>query len=363
MHNKAKVSRFFLGANSPGGFFSRFDNLYKADKGWFCYILKGGPGTGKSGLMKKVGSAAIKRGFETELIYCSSDPSSLDAVIFPEIKCCIADGTSPHTLDPIYPGAGDTIVNLGEYWDSQTLFKSREDIIRLTKRNSLFHARSKGYLSAYGSVDKDTLKLLSDGINKEKALGYAKRLSKKLFKNKASEPGEEKIRFISGVTPDGVVFFEDTISNLCNQVYLIDDGYGAISGIILDYIRGFATNAGYDVITCFCPIFPETKPECLIFPELKICFVTSNLWHPLDKLSEISHKVGTRRFLDTNKISSHSKLISFNRKIERELLSEAIINLSKAKAVHDELERTYIKCMNFKGIDKVTGKMIKDILG
>ena len=44
----ASYPRFFLGANAPGGFVSRFDHLYSPQEGWFAYILKGGPGTGRS---------------------------------------------------------------------------------------------------------------------------------------------------------------------------------------------------------------------------------------------------------------------------------------------------------------------------
>ena len=89
MNHLKNTPKFFLGANSPCGFFSRFDNLYEPENGYFCYILKGGPGSGKSSLMKKVASETINKGLEVELIYCPSDPNSLDAVIIPEKKIWI----------------------------------------------------------------------------------------------------------------------------------------------------------------------------------------------------------------------------------------------------------------------------------
>ena len=91
-----ELPKYFLGANTPSGFISRFDHLYDPDDGWFAYILKGGPGTGKSTLMKRAAKEACSAQIKTQLIYCSSDPYSLDAVIFPEIKVCIVDGTAPH---------------------------------------------------------------------------------------------------------------------------------------------------------------------------------------------------------------------------------------------------------------------------
>ena len=43
-----QLPMFFLGANSPEGFISKFSSSYFADSGWRTYIIKGGPGTGKS---------------------------------------------------------------------------------------------------------------------------------------------------------------------------------------------------------------------------------------------------------------------------------------------------------------------------
>ena len=87
---------FFLGANSPGGFVSRFEQVYEKDGSWRAYIIKGGPGTGKSTFMKKLASLAMQMGTEVHLAPCSSDPMSLDAVILPSIRCCFMDGTAPH---------------------------------------------------------------------------------------------------------------------------------------------------------------------------------------------------------------------------------------------------------------------------
>ena len=189
MQNFINHAKFFLGANSPKGFVSRFDQLYDPEDSWFCYILKGGPGTGKSTIMKKAAKAAEKLGIDLELIYCSSDPNSLDAVIFPTIKVCIVDGTAPHTLDPIYPGVSEKIINLGSAWDNNKLTDVSDDIIKLTNQNSSFHKRSKRYLEACGSIENDTFKIVSSSMDLPKIKAYTKRLSKKLFKKTLDESG------------------------------------------------------------------------------------------------------------------------------------------------------------------------------
>ena len=96
MNNCDKCLRFFLGANTPQGFVSRFDQLADCDDAWRCFVIKGGPGTGKSSLMKKVAEYLTQQDYPVELIHCSSDVNSLDGVIAKDIKTSIADGTSPH---------------------------------------------------------------------------------------------------------------------------------------------------------------------------------------------------------------------------------------------------------------------------
>ena len=46
--------RWFMGCNSQNGFYSLFGQFTRPEEGWRCILIKGGPGTGKSTLMKRV---------------------------------------------------------------------------------------------------------------------------------------------------------------------------------------------------------------------------------------------------------------------------------------------------------------------
>lgn len=83
---------YFLGSNTAYGFFGDFSHLTRGK----TVILKGGAGTGKSTLMKKVNEIALDAGFMTETYRCSSDVSSFDAVFVPSKNFAVIDGTSPH---------------------------------------------------------------------------------------------------------------------------------------------------------------------------------------------------------------------------------------------------------------------------
>ena len=78
-----KYNARFLGANTPEGFISLFDELYDPAEDWRAYIIKGGPGTGKSRLMRRVADELEQAGYTAQRVLCSSDPDSLDGVIFP----------------------------------------------------------------------------------------------------------------------------------------------------------------------------------------------------------------------------------------------------------------------------------------
>ena len=90
--------QYFLGANSPAGFYSLYDQLLPAQTARSIYILKGGPGCGKSTLMHAVAQTLSRAGAECEYILCSGDPASLDAVVFPGLKAALVDGTAPHAM-------------------------------------------------------------------------------------------------------------------------------------------------------------------------------------------------------------------------------------------------------------------------
>lgn len=96
------TTSYFLGANTPEGFCSHYNTLFDDDRIRELLILKGGPGCGKSTLMRRVSQAAQEKGFDVEQILCSSDPDSLDGVIIPQRGLALVDGTAPHVAVTMY---------------------------------------------------------------------------------------------------------------------------------------------------------------------------------------------------------------------------------------------------------------------
>ena len=119
--------QYFLGANAPTGFYSLYDCMLPPERARAIYILKGGPGCGKSTLMRKIGAWAEESGLEPEYILCSGDPDSLDAVILPSLSVALVDGTAPHG-----------VVALGHGGCSFFFEKKKEPKKKLLAKNFVF---------------------------------------------------------------------------------------------------------------------------------------------------------------------------------------------------------------------------------
>lgn len=349
---------FFLGANTPRGFVSFFDELYNPYKTSRAYIIKGGPGTGKSTFMKKIADELEKRGICVERVHCSSDPKSLDGLIAPDIGFSIADGTSPHVLEPKFPGVAENILNLGQFWDSDLLRASRDTIIRLTLENSLCHRRSVGYLSAAGSINAQTQALVQKYIRTEKIDSFVTRFTQRELKKTSSrEPGRRYRRFVSAVTPNGTVLFEESITRLACRILALEDKYTVASGIILQRIADIAVRKGYDVIICPCPLDP-TGCEHIIIPDANIALVTLKKEHPFTLLPD--RIIHCDRFT-RDELKEHRQTLRLNLKLKRLLIEESVQMLKQARSTHDLLENEYRKAMDFDALGEYTTKFINKI--
>ena len=349
--------RFYLGANTPVGFIGYLDDLYDPADGWQAYIIKSGPGTGKASLMRTVMNAMAELGQEPEAIYCSSDPRSLDGVLFPKLKIGIIDGTSPHIIEPKYWGAVEQIVNLSECMDGELLHKQYKAIMAATDACSAMHARCRKFIGAAASLLGDSARILMEYTDADKVARTAARIAAREFGGHGEQPGRERRRFLSAVTPEGIVTFHETLQALCPRIYAVEDEYGAASRLLLADLRQRALDAGLDIITCACPLAPYDKLEHLIIPSLGLGFTTSNGWHKADY--PVYRRVHAARFTDAEGMRSNRQILSFNRRAARELLGEAIQIAADAKAQHDKMEQFNIRAMDWTRAEELTERVVR----
>lgn len=363
--NNFCAPEFFLGANTPKGFYSLFKELYHPEDNWFCYILKGGPGTGKSTLMRNISKTKSQDNINHEIIKCSSDPDSLDAIIFENSKKAIVDGTAPHTIDPMFPGVSDEIINLGEFWDNKILQNNKTKIMLLFKENAKYHKISSQYLTTFGYAYNYNLKIISQIINYEKLNKFCEELTNKLnFKKQNNKNCKTKKRFISSVTPKNYLFLKNTPEQLCDKLFIIQDDYNIISNYIINYINNYVKNLNYNIVLCPCPFSPDNITEALFLTDTKLGFVTKNQFLDQEFLCDLNVKteiINTKKFIDKSKFSDFKNIINFNSKFCKKFLSESVKALEKTKKIHDELENIYSSSMNYTKINKTTEKLYNNI--
>ncbi|MBQ7541744.1 MAG: hypothetical protein IJT44_05585 [Clostridia bacterium] len=349
---------FFLGANTPSGFHSLFHELYDPADGWRAYILKGGPGTGKSTLMKTVAEKCGEAGVGYETIRCASDPDSLDALRIESKKICIADGTAPHILEPRYPGAVERTVDLSAFWNFDRLRESRSAIVRLSDENAACHKRAVRFLQAAESLSRDMRRLALECVDTDKIERYASRFAARRFGAPRGSVGREITRFFTAVTPQGVTVLRDTSDALCDELLVMDDPYGAASAVLLGCLRRYALGSGLDVIACLCPLHPDAGPQHLFIPQLRLGIVTENAFQRFEGTSVIH----ASRFTDSSALRRHRSRITFSRRTEKELLEEAASAMHDALETHNELEALYRPAVDFEAVSRLTEQIAGEIL-
>ncbi|MBH1940781.1 hypothetical protein I5677_07765 [Mobilitalea sibirica] len=346
--------QFFLGSNTKQGFVPLFDDIRDPVNSNRLYILKGGPGSGKSSLMRRIAKTLEEHSHRIEYIPCASDPQSLDAFIDYNIKIAMVDGTAPHTLDPKYPGTYDTIINVGDAWDADTLTKKKHKIIELSDEISACHSMATSCIASAAALLDRNKTMAKCYIDYDSIQETASMICDKLKPYTSS--GKEHKRLLSAVSVGRTVFFEDTVKALCTKVYVIEDEWGAASDTLLSELREFAILNQIDVITCYCSVHTPEKIDHLLFPSAKTGIITSNSFHP----SSIKNCVlinGLMRSLKESDLDSMTKHLS----IAQQLIETASQHVLRAKELHDDLEAYYISAMDFSKVDTIYKQIMSEI--
>lgn len=348
---------FFLGANSGHGFHSFYKELINLKKANAVYILKGGPGSGKSSLMKKVAKAAEDASYAVERIYCSSDPDSLDAVIIPALGKAIVDGTSPHVVEPEYPLAVERYINLGQFADYDEISKKKDDIISIKEKYSKYFEHVYRLTASAAHIDNELFDIALGGISIEKLHAKARGIISREIRGKGSGK-TTKHRFVSSISPKGYVsLFNDKDSDF-THTFILEDSFG-LGHFILTPILKAAEEAGFACIACQNPLIPD-RLEHLIIPELSLSFITSDKEHPYK--GKYYRKIRIDALVDADILRTKKQRISLLKKARASILNDACEILREAKLVHDVLEDLYNPHINFEELYKYADILIDEIV-
>lgn len=336
---------FFAAANGYGGFRSYFDEIFNPKEYTKIYILKGGPGTGKSTLMKSLYNALKDGATYTESIYCSSDPKSLDGIIIENEnkKVAVIDGTAPHEKDACFPGAIDKIINLGDGWDKRWLEAKRDDIISLCDEKRNAYKTAYSYLFAAGVSHRAKCSLSVGLFDIENAQKTIKSSAESLIKTNSPF---QSTRLISAFSKSGYVRFGSPNKTSGKHVGV----YGseeAVSKFLDLFRKGTAEKTG---LIRFPSPLDDSITEGLYYPDSDFSITAStdtNVGICADEFYDIKaiDKERVRVFSDT----------------EARHLKEAERWFNIASDIHMRLEEIYSAAMNFEKNDAITARLTEEI--
>lgn len=351
---------FFAGGNTPAGFINFFKEITSPDEKEI-YILKGGPGTGKSRMMKKISRAAVLEGYDVEIIRCSSDCESFDGIRIPELKKTVLDGTAPHVVDMDMPGARDRIINLGDFWNEDKLREHKKDIEELNREKSICVQRAHGYLKAAGEIRRGVDKLYESSLSEGKLNIFIQRLCDNFFRDieMSCKAGRVRRMFGTAITDKGIVNVLPTLFRGM-KVYAMRCENKAASNRVLETLQREALLRGFLVESCVCPFSPE-KAEHIIIPRLSLAFTTYNGYHEVIDCEVFGEYLLDAYFNDIV-LEGRKEEIEYDDFRVRELIEKAERCLSKAKAFHKKTEEYYSENMDFPAINQCTENIIEIIL-
>ena len=351
-----KEKHVFAGNNTSEGFFSYFDNLLKIDEAEHIYILKGGPGVGKNHFMKRFADNMAEKNYSVEYIHCSSDNVSLDGILIPELKILFVDGTAPHTIDPVIPGAVDEIINLGSFLNVRKLDKHKAAIIQTNKAKSNKYLSAYRYLKAAGIIHDEISSIYDLYVDVDKFNEMCEKAVTKLFAHSyGKRNGNARKLFTESFTANGYIshterFFED------NEVWAVAGNDTNFSSIFLDRILNEAVKNGYTTECYYRPLSPK-KLQHIYLPEKNLIIVTAET-HMNEKYNQV---FDIHSIMDSEGIKTQISEIEKNLLLYDLLIKNALNKLSETKKLHDLLEVFYANCMDFDGVNECFEKIVRGI--
>ena len=352
MHNK-----FFAASNSSRGFTNYFKEVFcSAD---MIYVIKGGPGTGKSSFMKRCSRRAEEKGYIVENYCCSSDADSLDGVLISggDKSIGVLDGTAPHVWEPEFPGIGEQLVDLGQFWNGKLLHSQKNEIMALNRKKTSAYNKAYTYLRSCGNLRTVTDMLLRDVINKEKMTRAVGRIVDSL-----DLPDGENAKVIptptDAVTMKGYVSF-NTFKEMADNVFVVGFSQGIGQILLCELVsqlrcKKLTMKVAYDAV---CPWLVNE----IFIEDIKTAFVIGGN-EEIERLPQNEKYINSKRFIDNEELRSARSEIRYTSKLSSSSLEGALHALSEVNVYHFLLEDIYKNAMDFKALTEFTNEFVKTFI-
>jgi len=342
---KLGPTSYFAAANSYDGFKSYFDLCFTPLLFDRIYIIKGGPGTGKSSLMRRVLLECEKYSNSTESIFCSSDVNSLDGIILRGKSGSVAlvDGTAPHIVEPHLPGVCEVIINLGEYFNLSYLKDNRDRIKSLNDKKNMYYRLAYNELALSSVFGRNIRAEFSKHFDYSKAKALANELVKDMY---SEADGKSQTRLISAFGKDGKIRLS-TLEQCSARIYSLK-GNTLCAEIFLQILASKIKKT-----SCNFYLFPNcldtTVLDAIYLPDISSAVIIN---------SQAGESIDCDEFLISDSYPSYNEEFA---RIEATLLSRSKGFFSLAAENHFLLEKIYSAQQDFIKVNTLASNMISEI--
>ncbi len=336
--------KYFCAANSGSGFVSFYPQLIAESERVF--VIKGGPGTGKSRFLHDIARRAEQTARRVVYYFCSSDPTSLDAVSV-DSRILFLDGTAPHAVEASLPGARDDLIDLGRFWNSAVLIGQRRRIAKLTEQKSRAYAAAYDCLSSAASLTRAADRYADAALLTHKMRAAAERSLRSLpdgmgFSRRQVVLGSYGMR--------GRVRFS-TFRDTATEYIPINDCFGTAHHF-LSALVDVASSRRLAVTVSLDPLFPD-RFDALRFEESgRVYEIAASGEKPINM----------KRFVDISALRDHRDELKNAVKLRDASLDSALSSLARAADAHFALEKIYGEAMDFAAKEDFTDSLIGQIL-
>ncbi|SET18156.1 PRK06851 family protein [Anaerobranca gottschalkii] len=354
-----KIKNIYAGGNTSLGFYSFYDDILSSLERVF--ILKGGPGTGKSTLIKKISEKLQKDGYNLTFLHCSSDIGSLDGVIISD-KIAIVDGTAPHIIDPKLPGITDEIINLGSFLNREKLLPHKKEIREIKEQIALHYKKAYEFFRKAKGIHDQWEEIYLKEMNFQLADEVAKNLIKFIIGNrKEKEKGLRKDMFFGAITAQGPVNFYDNLIKDIPTKFIVKGRPGTGKSTLMKKIAEASLEAGFDTEIYHCAFDPMSVDMVLI-PKLDVVILDGTAPHVVDPAAPMDIVVDMYALclpidIDTRK---KEELETVEREFNK-MVAKGIPHLKEANELHKTMEKYYITAMDFSKVEEVENYILEEI--
>ena len=350
---------FFAASNSAQGFFSRYAALFEHPNARL-YLIKGGPGSGKSRLLWEMVAAAERAGFAAQLYLCSSDPTSLDAVhlTHPDGRCLIAlDATAPHSMEASRPGVREQLIDLGAFWRQEELFARREEIEARMREKETHYAAAYRYLGAAALCRDNAQEMLVPLVHHSALQRLAHRCVAAAMER---ERGSATVRHIctDSLGMKGRVSLP-TLENHAARLCGFAPCYG-LEYTVLDELWQEGARRGADMIVSHHPIYPACV-DAVYFIDSRVAFLSREVTEEETALPCRSFRL--QHLLDAQGLRQVRPELRALRKQQQALETLAVQAMSRVAQAHFTLEAIYGAAMDFTAKEAYSHQLLGRLFG